>query len=576
MPGQQRTSSSIWIASSIALFLVLTSVCIVLSLSSGSNRQNAGAREIGYKPIEVANYVPNVVMFCVMSFGVLAMVVFIVRRGNLTTDDHEAQLSSRHIRHRKFSLYSLSLFFVGGFIFHLNYVLVEFSCVSRWVECETEIKVLNIFEVIFHFGCMIFVVCETIVCWVMQRLNFKRSPWIWHGLAVVQAANVAQWFDAILEEADHRINHNTDIFGIYFTFCNTTSENRTVTEHEICSKSSSMAYWFGWSIPILFPITIEFFLLVSENFLDRSRSIGAESCSLDQNAGEDNINQDNEASRFSSNRTPIPLRPTDERMPLLNRNPGGENMMPSINSVRSKIFIMITGVINIMYLVLSIIVYLNHQSDRKDQSQTVDNVFTVHVNIYYLFSITCSVVGILSCRKFQRQQLRTSFLEYLLLFSTSGVLLQSVKRMTAFTDNSEVSGWIPVYDTAEILDIAEAPLQIVFYFYAKDALPQLINDDGHYDRGTVFKTTIIILSIGNFTEWFINSFLYANLNVSITPFRYSIEQWPVFDNAVNPISIFFRFNSALLFWCVGTNLQPQPAVRSNQQYTNQLFGDGNQ
>jgi len=148
--------------------------------------------------------------------------------------------------------------------------------------------------------------------------------------------------------------------------------------------------------------------------------------------------------------------------------------------------------------------------------------------------------------------------------------------MTAFTDNSEVSGWIPVYDTAEILDIVEAPLQIVFYFYAKDALPQLINDDGHYDTGTVFKTTIIILSIGNFTEWFINSFLYANLNVSITPFRYSIEQWPVFDNAVNPISIFFRFNSALLFWCVGTNLQPQPAVRSNQQYTNQLFGDGNQ
>jgi len=558
MPGEQSTSS-VWTSSSISVFLILTSICIVLSLSSGYNQQDGGVAEIGYKSIEVPNYVPNAAMFCVMLIGIVAMVVFFVKQRDLTTDDHETQMISRHTRHRKFSLISLWVFFIGAFIFHLTYVLVELSCTRKWADCEMEVYVLNIFEVIFHFGCLLFIICEMIVCRVMTDLNFEPSPWIWHGLAVIQAANVAQWFDAVLEEADHRIKNNTDVFGIYFTFCNTTSENQNFTVIDECSKSSFTAHWFGLSIPFFYPITIEFFLLVSENFLDRS--IGAESRRLNQNAEEGGSNHYNEPNRHNQTHD----EHNDERRPLLARNPIRGNTRSSANSICSNMFIMFTSIINIMYLMLSVIVYVNHELEIRYQSQMIDNVFTAHVSVYYLFSITCSVVGILSCRKLRRQHLRTSFLEYLLLFSTSGVLLQSVKRTIAFTINSEASGWIPVYDMAEILDIVEAPLQIIFYFYAKDVMPQSINDN--QCRGA-FYNTMIALSVSNFTEWVINSFLYANLNVSITPFRYySIQQWPVFDNAVNPISIFFRFNSALLFCCTGMDYEPNQFVPIHDDQT---------
>ena len=81
-----------------SLVLILTSVCIVLSLSSESGKQSEkeGAGQTGNKRIEVANYVPKIAMFSVVAICIVAMVVFIVKRGGLTSRDDESQLSSRH------------------------------------------------------------------------------------------------------------------------------------------------------------------------------------------------------------------------------------------------------------------------------------------------------------------------------------------------------------------------------------------------------------------------------------------------------------------------------------------------
>jgi len=109
-------------------------------MSNKQNEENGhkdGDGETGVIRTKVARYVPNIAMFCFMSIGILAMVVFIVKRGGDTTsddNDRETTSTSRHIRHRKISLYSLSAFFVGGFIFHLNYLMVEFFCTSKWTD----------------------------------------------------------------------------------------------------------------------------------------------------------------------------------------------------------------------------------------------------------------------------------------------------------------------------------------------------------------------------------------------------------------------------------------------------------
>ena len=482
--------------------------------------------------IKVAGYVPNIAILCVMTVGILAMVFFIIKRGALSTDEYEHQINNRHENHRKISLYSLSVFFVGGLMFHLDYIIVEFSCTSKWTDCETEILLINIFEVIFRVGCTIFIICETIVCWVMKNVNFKPSSWIWHGLAVIQAANIAQWFDALLKETDHHLNNNhANVFHEYFIFCsNTTRDHQNRVANDECSKSSPVAYWYKLSMLILFPITIELFLLVSENFLDRC--IGTESHSLNQTAGQRNGNQDNGAV-------------VSEQTPLLNENRSTQNSPPLPNSIGLKMFIVVTVVINVVYLVLSVLVFIKHDIKNIDTPGNTDNGLTVYANIYYLFLIMCSVFGILRCRTFQHQPLRTTFLEYLLLFATSGVMLQSAKSVVTFASGSggHATGWVPVYYLAEFLGEIQASLQTVLYFYAKD----VIVDNSHGQR--VFKTIMVVLSISNITNWIIDSFMYHNL--SITPFSHSVQRWNVFDNAINPITIFFRFNSAMLFWCIG-------------------------
>lgn len=222
---------------------------------------------------------------------------------------------------------------------------------------------------------------------------------------------------------------------------------------------------------------------------------------------------------------------------------------------------MISIVINIVYLVLTILVFVGNKSNQlpniTNELQTYDNVFTLYSLLYDLFSIICCAVGITLCRRFRRQHSHTSFLEYLLLFATSGVLLQSIKRILALGVNAETSDWISAYYMVEVMDMVQALLQIVFYYYAKDAKLQLTNDGGHADslrRLAVFKNIVVVIAITNFATWISDSFVLPEMSASVTPSSYVIQQWPVFDNVVTPITIFFRFNSALLFWCIDTDV----------------------
>jgi len=67
------------------------------------------------------------------------------------------------------------------------------------------------------------------------------------------------------------------------------------------------------------------------------------------------------------------------------------------------------------------------------------------------------------------------------------------------------------------------------------------------------------MSITNFSLWIYNSFFEPEMDTHLMPSKYTLETWPVFDNVVTPIAIFFRFNSALLFWCIRTDVS-QPGT----------------
>ena len=551
-PGDQRRS--VWISTSVSLFIVLTSFCGILSLSTNDNyskHKKQYDEQHSKELIRVPLYSTDIVILSVMSVGIVAMVVFMFKRKDLTTEDNES--SSRHKRHRKYSFWSIALFFLAVCTLGLNYVAVEFCCMDKWVHChEKDVYINNSFELTFHFVLVAFASCETLVCWMVKDLVLKPSQFmVWHGLAVVQAANVALWFNSVFKESRHRIERNQHSIYAYFSFCNSSSMNGSFsneTIYEPCTEEAPVSRWFVMSIPYLYPITIEFSLLVSETFL--YKVIGANSHSFNGNAAEATNN--NNLGNQSDNYTPAETGGTEET-PLLPRM--NENYRPTI-SCCSKLFIGISVIANTVFVLLSILMFSAYQSDSPEnghQLQKYDDVFSVYCLIYTSFFITCCAIGIgISCWGLERQPSYISFLEYLLLFSTSGLLLESIKVITCYAvtkqhspwDNSR-TGWVPVYYTLQVVGIIQVILQIVFYFCSKD----VSENPNSRTRVAVLKNVMVVIAINNIATWISDSFCLIELNSSITPYDFLIEEWPVFDNVVIPIVIFFRFNSALLFWC---------------------------
>ena len=132
-----------------------------------------------------------------------------------------------------------------------------------------------------------------------------------------------------------------------------------------------------------------------------------------------------------------------------------------------------------------------------------------------------------------------------------------MKRIVAFVTNAHSETSIFAFFVAcGVLDIIQSLLQIVFYYFAKDVKLKIFDDDGQADSAssvTVFKTILVVVSVSNVAMWLSDSFLIPEILPGLTPSNYVTEVWPVFDNVVTPITIFFRFNSAILFWCIGTD-----------------------
>jgi len=574
MPHEQSTSS-VGVSSSVATFLLITSVCCILSLSNTANdgekqknrTQNSLELEAHDPPstpvtslIRFHNYAPKFAMLCVMSIGIVAMIVFILKRERVTT--RHVTSSNRHELHGIYSLRSITAFFIGVCTLGAAYIIVEFSCINMWRDCGDEVLLINVSEVIFRIVLVAFASCETLVCWVIKDVNFRPSQWVWHGLAVVQAANVALWFDSVLRESKHRIDETVGSFDAYFTFCNHTPANGSHSEESAwCSQSSIAGELFVISSPLLYPIAIEFSLLVSETFLEKT--IGAKT--HDNAVGNNNQvvrPQPTVWRRVTSWFTNVFYRNRPhERTPLL-PNPNKNLTI----SVVSQIFILTFAIINVVYVVLSVLIFIGYKSKRGRknllQSKVYNDIFEFYLIFYYFCCIICCAVGIHTCRKFRRPSSPTNFLEYLLLFSTSGVLLQSLKRLMAVSAIRH--RFSSAYCVEEILDVLLALVQIVFYYNAKDVKLLLINDGGsgpgrHPEPDNpvsvaVFKNITFVIAVSNFASWISDSFLLPEMDTSITPSNSIIESWPHFDNVVTPILIFFRFNSALLFWCLGTDV----------------------
>jgi len=125
-------------------------------------------------------------------------------------------------------------------------------------------------------------------------------------VAIIQAANVALWFASLLKESRHRIEDDVDDIAAYFTLCNATlmetKGNNSDSTDDLLAEAS---VWFFHTSAFLYPITIEFSLLMCETFLDKVMEVknpADATANIDEeNAAGSNIDADSENPEDSSN-----------------------------------------------------------------------------------------------------------------------------------------------------------------------------------------------------------------------------------------------------------------------------------
>jgi len=254
MPAAQK---SVGISSSVAFFLLIVSICCVLSISSypdGRSLYRPITKNISnhdQKRLEIDNpdYVPNIALICVMLTGFIAMVVFVCKKGTLTDSTEGCHLTTRNDLHRKYSFRGIAILFIGVCTLYMNYLRVEFSCRSNWFHCSGYF-LDNVVVTIFHIVSIVFAIFELVICWTMQNMKFKSPQLVWHLVAFLMAANITVWFNSLLKESYDRNEDHDPSLNAYFSFCyNITFENESYPFS--CSDTSSIARWFLLSAPIL-------------------------------------------------------------------------------------------------------------------------------------------------------------------------------------------------------------------------------------------------------------------------------------------------------------------------------------
>jgi len=416
----------------------------------------------------------------------------------------------------------------------------RFNCRDAWLACSSFV-VWNehVVDLVFPFIRTIYLFCEMFICVKFNEVRFHQKWTLLFGLAWIEATNLSGWVDALVDESV--------VFSSYQNWTDEISHcfHRTVniSEHFVqCYRRTTHEYWILESAsPYLYPFIIEYLMLVMECVADwffsdavvpaQRQPQGADDAQRRRDVIEPQPAQDGaDADDVQRDNALLIVEHPDAA--------AGPGICCADLCRCPWIFIstIVTLILSIIFLVLSLYNFL--LDGYRDGFMSYRLVYWLLLLLLPTFTSCCFF------RQFLSEPTDPTGFEYFMVLSCIGPILQCVFTIVANVPMSVAPTGLIIAE--QIANIAQVVTQVILYRAAKRIH---IHGDDQVElqrKRMILQSILSCFVVCNFAMWVNDSFIETRSSTNSWQNQYFYD-WPVIYNICNPLTLMFRFNSALLF-----------------------------
>lgn len=556
--------------SSIQMFISLVVIVSVFILPSYMTKEND------------ATYRKLLLMF-LMGLGLALMICIYRYRGTFIQPEppppSERARTTGHSDRDSLALIGIVTFCGLGCLYNFVRFMDLIFCSGEWVLCKRRNIVREqIVKVVFCVVRVIYLAGQTLFCLVFNRSTFSDKSLTRHALMFLQSVNVIFWFQELISEAAHMLTHvdadqkQTHLVQVCFANNTNSDTNYTVTPALQClgnHNNTMHEFVYRYAVPILRPFLIEYSLLIGECLVhwflgcggggetDHRSEPVVRRIRHRSTVGDAHSIGNRGSSRMDEN--PVPVVSTgddaevsdddsvmDEHAPLLN------DRFLSADGSRPLALILWIGlavICNLLLFVFAFLPKLLHDVGDKSLDRIFDKSYYHYTIIYYSLMIIFVALGYGFSSQFKVKS-RAPFtgLDYLLIFTSFGPLaigafkLQATLWAKKRPANGDIIG---AYRASILLEIVQSAFQVAFVLYAGRIRVEKRPETA--TRRNFFRAIVFHLALCNGSLWCTNTFSAGSFGSHFLREYFGETGRIIILIVLAPLSLFFRFNSCLLF-----------------------------
>jgi len=167
----------------------------------------------------------------------------------------------------KITVVGIVWFYVAVPIFYGLRLDAEWRCNDAWVACRSGVVHLEqVTDLLYPAVNVVYLGMLLIVCATFDGFPSSRSP-VLTGLAVIQAATLSSWLDALIDESGAFSEESDGIDWKHeLSRCFNRTRHVNISEHffQCYSRSTPAHQRLEWASPYLYPWIMEYLMLVME------------------------------------------------------------------------------------------------------------------------------------------------------------------------------------------------------------------------------------------------------------------------------------------------------------------------
>ena len=508
------------------------------------------------------NCATQVVLIGFMLAGFVVMVCFIRFQSKLL----RRGAGSISLKGR-LTIAGLILFYIFSCILDFLYAIDLIKCLYAFQLCGGRPLFSHVTSIVFHISRVVYLGTETVVCIVFRSAKFLNKSSTRYGLMILQASNLALWFDILLRESEEKQqNPFSQFIKINQTInnsCLVIVQNMTQSDFDCLHGNTTLQNTMAGSIsPYLYPFPYEFSILVGEYmmkwFIQCSSSHEGRNTSI-QIEPEEEL-EDDVASVSTDGRgmeTLVRRRAYLDRERCSTVASSVDSSLPSVEVDRPishsmiPVLCLLFGIIlNIVFGILSFIA--------EDNNKQIYLYFSL---FYWVFLIFVNGLGYYCSSAFLTSNTKKKFknLDYLYLVTMVGPITYAFTAFfIIFREGSDPGFGVKyglgpvVYFFLEFSYSLSVFTQIPLSFLAgRVTIPNPVPTGKQRIKIAMFKMIVLHLAISNGTCWFLRTFSSSETtgDIYIQHFYFDQYTWNLLYIFILPLVLFFRFNSCILYTC---------------------------